>query len=150
MTFPAYGGRTCDTSSETKKTSRPVEIIPTEYLATLRTCFKSKSLELTFEKLTATVFTTWTLEVNTTLDIHIAGHTIPTVTKPKILRVTLDNMLTFPTQALQICGKLQSRNNVLAGTNWCKDKDNVQSNWPVNHQLRSPLLDTTNLRNILD
>lgn len=98
------------------------------YLATLNEWLKSKHLELSAEKSTATIFTTWTREVNTELDIRVAGNLIPTVKRPRILGVTLDNLLSFADYAKQVCGKMQSRNNVLkslAGTSWGKDKETI-------------------------
>ena len=50
-------------------------------------------------KSTATVFTSWTKEVNKELDIRIYGKYIPTVKYPKVLGVTFDNLHTFAKHA---------------------------------------------------
>ncbi|KAL1447470.1 hypothetical protein WDU94_012425 [Cyamophila willieti] len=96
------------------------------YLAVLNTWFNERKLELSAEKSSATLFTTWTLEMNTTLNISINGSTIPTVKHPKILGLTLDNLLTFTEHIKTTRSKVQKRNNVLkalAGSTWGKEKE---------------------------
>lgn len=69
----------------------------------------------------------------------MAGQTIPTVNKPKILGAIFDNLMYFFAHAPQVQKKVQSRNNVLkalAGTFWGKDKETIvslQSNWTVSN-----------------
>lgn len=98
------------------------------YLTQLHGWLQSRQLELSAEKSTATLFTTWNREIDTVLNIHVAGNAIPTVAQPRILGVILDNMLTFGAHAKQVHSKLQSRNNVLkslAGSTWGKDKETI-------------------------
>lgn len=106
-----------------------------DYLEVLHDWLKLKQLELSTEKHTA-----WTMEVNIELDVDVGNHTNPTVNKPKISGVTLDNLINCSTHAKTICSKLQSRNNVfksLAGTAWGKDKETIltTSDWSPDHQL---------------
>lgn len=98
------------------------------YLATLHGWFKAKNLTLSWEKSTATIFTTWTKETRLQLDIRIDGNQLPTVQKPKLLGVTFDNLLTFSAHAKSIADRLKSKNNILkaiAGTTWGKSKETL-------------------------
>ena len=96
------------------------------YRTILNNWFKGRNLQLSAEKSTATIFTTCTREVRTTLDISIDGKLIPTTTRPKILGVTLDSTLSFAPHVQNVREKLRSRNNVLkaiSGSTWGKDKE---------------------------
>ncbi|KAI5707813.1 hypothetical protein M8J77_010316 [Diaphorina citri] len=96
------------------------------YLDTLKNWFRERKLELSAEKSTATLFTTWTKEVNTELDIKIEGNKIPTTKHPKILGLTFDNLLMFNEHVNITRSKAQKRNNVLkalAGSTWGKEKE---------------------------
>ncbi|KAL1447255.1 hypothetical protein WDU94_002708, partial [Cyamophila willieti] len=99
-----------------------------EYLATLNEWFTERNLELSSEKSSTTLFTTWTKEVNTTLRVKINNNLIPTVKYTKILGITLDNLLTFSEHLKLTQNKTQKRNNVLkaiAGSTWGKDKETL-------------------------
>ncbi len=96
------------------------------YLSVLNNWFKSRNLFISPSKSSATLFTTASNEVSTTLDIIIDGETVPTVKKPKILGVTFDNLLSFRQHATDMKTKLQTKNNVLkalAGSTWGKEKE---------------------------
>ena len=96
------------------------------YLSTLNEWFISRNLFISPSKSSATLFTTATNEVSTTLDIVIDGETVPTVKKPKILGVTFDNLLSFRQHTSEMKRKLQAKNNVLkalAGSTWGKEKE---------------------------
>ena len=54
----------------------------------------STNIDEICSKLNNFIFTTWTKEVKTQLDLVIGNQHIPTVTCPKILGVTFDKMLT--------------------------------------------------------
>ena len=96
------------------------------YLNTVSAWFKERKLEISAEKSTATLFTTWSNEVSTVLDIKMDNKTVPTIKNPKILGLTFDNMLNFGPHIKNIKERVQNRNNVLkclAGSTWGKDKE---------------------------
>ena len=96
------------------------------YLNTLFEWFKTMKLEISPEKSTATLFTTWSNEVNRDLPIYINGEKVPTERHPKILGVHLDSMFNFGYHSKQMKEKVQSKNNILkclAGSTWGKDKE---------------------------
>ena len=98
------------------------------YLNTLSSWFKDRKLEISAEKSTATLFTTWSNEVSKTLNIKMDDTTVPTVKNPKILGLTFDNMLNFGPHCKNIKERVQSRNNVLkclAGSTWGKEKETL-------------------------
>lgn len=98
------------------------------YLVSLNTWMNSRNLKLSPEKSTSTLFTTWTLEMSTTLNVSINEQQIPTVRNPKILGVNFDPMLTFKNHTTATISKLKNRNNILkklAGTNWGKEKETM-------------------------
>ena len=108
------------------------EMIP--YLDQLASWFKSRSLEISAEKSTATVFSTWSNDAarnnvpkhKQPLPLTIQGKTIPTVMHPKILGVTFDGTHTFGEHVRKTKQKVTQRNNVLkclAGTTWGKSKE---------------------------
>ena len=68
-------------------------------LSTLDTWFKSRNLNISPSKSSATLFTTSSNEINIELGVEIAGESVPTVKKPKILGVTFDGLLTFKEHA---------------------------------------------------
>ena len=81
------------------------------YLDNLVGFFESRNLRISVPKSSATIFTSWTKEVNTTLDLHVNGTQLPTVKQPKILGVTFDSMFTFGPHAKNIQGRVQNRTN---------------------------------------
>ena len=96
------------------------------YLDTLSVWFKERKLEISAEKSTATLFTTWSNEVSKTLNIKMDNKPVPTTKNPKILGLTFDNMLNFGAHCKNIKERVQSRNNVLkclAGSTWGKEKE---------------------------
>ena len=96
------------------------------YLETLNTWFKNRNLFISPSKSSATLFTTSSNEVKTTLQIEIDGEIVPTVQKPKILGITFDNLLSFRQHAQDLKSKLHTKNNVLkalSGSNWGKEKE---------------------------
>ena len=98
------------------------------YLNTLYDWFTTRNLQLSFEKSTVTVFTSWTKEVSTPVSVNINGHLLPNVSNPKLLGITFDQMLTFNAHANAIRTKMKTRNNALkaiAGSDWGKDKETI-------------------------
>ena len=98
------------------------------YLDQLANWFKERSLEISAEKSTATVFSTWSNDVTKkkVLPITILGKTIPTVQHPKILGVTFDGMHNFGEHARITKAKVNQCTNelkCLAGTSWGKSKE---------------------------
>ena len=96
------------------------------YLNQLADWFKERSLEISAEKSTATVFVNFSNECAEILPITIKGKTVPTVKHPKILGVTFDNMNNFGKHAANTKQKMSQRTNVLkclAGTTWGKSKE---------------------------
>ena len=103
-----------------------------EYLETLYNWFKNRNLEISPNKSTATVFTTFNQEMKLELPIFIQGTQVPTVQKPKILGVYFDNLFKFGHHADQIKTKVHSRNNILkalCGTTWGKEKETILSTY---------------------
>lgn len=100
----------------------------TNYLTTLNTWLHGRNLQLSPEKSTSTLFTTWTKEVDMQLNITVNGETLPTTKSPKLLGVKFDPMLTFNLHADSVISKLKTRNNMmktLAGSNWGKEKETM-------------------------
>ena len=96
------------------------------YLDTLNSWFEKRNLFISAPKSSATLFTTWSNEVNKELPIKINGVAVPTKQDPKILGVTLDPMLTFKHHVKTMKDKISSRTNILkalAGSTWGKDKE---------------------------
>ena len=96
------------------------------YLNQLANWFKERSLEISPEKSTATIFTTDSNKVINNLPINIKGKDVPTVKHPTILGVTFDPMHNFGKHAINTKKKVTQRNNVLkclAGTDWGKSKE---------------------------
>ena len=102
------------------------------YLRHLNDWLVGRGLILSAEKSTASLFTTWTKEVNRQLDIQVAGKPLPTTTEAKVLGVTLDPLLTFCRHAANIRAKVTQRNNILkalAGTAWGCSKEVMLSTY---------------------
>ena len=98
------------------------------YLDTLLNWFKSRNLELSAPKSSATLFTTFSNEMSVTLPITINGQSVPTKKDPTILGVTLDPMFNFGNHATSLKSKLDKKNNLLktlAGTSWGKEKETL-------------------------
>ena len=95
------------------------------YLTTMHEWLEEHDLELSPDKSTATVLTTFSQEVSMSLSNKIGQHTVPTTKKPKILGVTLDSLHTFNAHSNNTLNKMRRRNSVLkalAGSSWGKDK----------------------------
>lgn len=102
------------------------------YLSTLDNWFKQRNLFISPAKCSATLFTTWTNEMNTELPIFINNEPVPTVKKPKLLGVTFDNLLNFTAHAEETRKKLDKKNNILkalAGSTWGKEKEVLLSTY---------------------
>ena len=102
------------------------------YLDNLENWFKGRNLQLSTPKSTATLFTTFSNEINKDLPIKINGETVPTTSKPKILGVTLDSLYTFKHHVSNIREKMDKKNNVLkalAGSTWGQDKETIVSTY---------------------
>ena len=96
------------------------------YLNMLSDWFKSKKLEISAEKSTATVFTTWSNEAGRKLPIFLDNKEVPTIRNPKILGLNFDNMLNFGHHSKLLKNQVQTKNTVLkclAGSSWGKDKE---------------------------
>ena len=63
------------------------------YLSTLDTWFKGRNLFISPSKSSATVFSTFSGDASTVLDVKINGEAVPTVKKTKVLGVTYDYLL---------------------------------------------------------
>ncbi|XP_053960429.1 uncharacterized protein LOC128864703 [Anastrepha ludens] len=101
-----------------------------DYLASLSRFFTATNLQLSPTKSTATLFTSWTKEVQLQLKVKVDDTQIPTVNNPKILGVTFDSLLSFSAHTTAIATKVQNRNKVLkslAGSTWGKDKEMLLS-----------------------
>ena len=93
------------------------------FLSVVHNWFVSNQLEISQEKSSVTLFTTSTKGLKTQLDLIIANQHIPKITRPKILGVTFDNMLTFCAHGKLVQNKMQARTNILkslAGSSWGK------------------------------
>ena len=93
------------------------------FLSVVDNWFVSNQLKISPKKSAVTLFTTWTKEVKTHLDQHIQ-----TVTRPKILGVTVDNMLTFCEHGKSVQNKMQSKTKILktpTRSSWGKDKETL-------------------------
>lgn len=96
------------------------------YLDELHHWMTQRNLRLSAEKSTTTLFTTWSKEVGSQLNIKVNGQVLPTVKHPKVLGVTLDPMLSFSQHTTKACEKVGQRNNILkklAGTGWGCSKE---------------------------
>ncbi|KAI5727897.1 hypothetical protein M8J77_008348 [Diaphorina citri] len=99
-----------------------------DYLSTLNSWLTERKLQLSPGKSSATLFTTWTKEVGTVLDIFVNGERIPSTKNPKILGITFDPTMTFHKHAGEIKTRVRSRNNLLkslAGNTWGKNKETI-------------------------
>ena len=113
------------------------------YLEVLNAWFGAESLQLNPEKSSATLFTSYSKELNTQLPISIQGGPVPTIRQPKLLGVTFDNLLNFSHHAAQIKTKVRKRNNILkalVGTTWGASKEVMLTAYSF--QLRCARLDT--------
>jgi len=130
-----------------------------EYLLVIKNFLDERKLALSPHKSTATIFTSWTREVNVQLDIQIGNSLIPTVKYPKILGVTLDNLFRFAKHATETCAKLSTRNKVLralTSTTWGKGKETIVATYKaigrsiINYAapIWSPELSDTQWRNL--
>ena len=77
-------------------------------------------------KSSVTLFTPWTRQVNTQLDVKINDNVVPTNKYPKLLGVTFDPLHTFSHHVVSIMRRASSRLNMmraLADTSFGKDKE---------------------------
>ena len=121
----------CQVLNSDKKIRKACEEM-NPYLNQLADWFQSRRLEISAEKSTATVFTTFSNEVSEELPININGQQVPTVRHPKILGVTFDGMLNFGEHTRNTKKKVSQRNNVLkciAGTTWGKSKEVIANTY---------------------
>ena len=65
------------------------------YLEVLNVWFDAQGLQLSPEKSSVILFTSYSKELNTQLPISIQGSLVPTIRQPKLLGVTFDNLLNF-------------------------------------------------------
>ena len=96
------------------------------YLDVLYTWFQDRNLQISAPKSSATIFTTFSNEVNIELPIFIMGSKVPTLQDPKLLGVKFDPMLNFKHHITDLKHKVTSRNNILkslAGSTWGCDKE---------------------------
>ena len=96
------------------------------YLSVLDNWFKGRNLFISPSKSSATVFTTFSNEASTVLDVKINGETVPSVKHPKFLGVTYDNMFCFNHHTKDLRTRLNAKNNILkalSGTTWGKEKE---------------------------
>ena len=108
-----------------------------EYLETLNDWFKSVNLFISPSKSSATLFTTFSNELNRQLPITIEGEQVPTERQPKLLGITFDGLFTFKHHALSLKERMQKRNNVLkalTGSSWGKDKEVLLSTYKAINQ----------------
>ena len=68
---------------------------------------ETKSLILSAEKSTATIFSTWSNDARFNPNVIMNGKTIPVTKTPKILGATFDNMMTFGRHSKNISEKLK-------------------------------------------
>ena len=102
------------------------------YLNSLEDWFKSRNLQLSAPKSSATLFTTFSNEMSINLPIEINGEPVPTTTTPKILGVTLDSLYKFKHHASNVRAKMDKKNNILkalAGSTWGQDKETIVSSY---------------------
>ena len=130
-----------------------------KYLAEVSEWLEKRRLVPSAEKSTTTLFTTWSKEVSTDLQVFIKGEKNPVCKNPRKLGVTFDGMMKF-TQHAKITGdKVQSRNNILkklAGTTWGCSKETLTTSYKaigrsvLNYAapIWSPNLSDTNWRNL--
>ena len=103
-----------------------------KYLAVLDEWFKTRNLHISPSKSSATIFTTFSNEASTVLDIEINGEKVPSVRHPKFLGVTYDNLFFFNHHAKELRTKLNAKNNMLkalSGTTWGKEKEVISSTY---------------------
>ena len=114
------------------------------YLVQLATWLEQRSLILSVGKSSATLFTTWTKQLKTPLNISVAGTTLPTCLTVKVLGVMFDGLLTFSYHVKRTQAKVGQRNNILKklGVQQGGAPDNLQGSRSQHHQLRCPHLDS--------
>ena len=97
-----------------------------QYLTELHAWLTERNLRLSEPKSSATLFTNWSVERGSQLNIEVAGTELPTTREVKVLGVTLDQTLTFATHARNIGSRLGEKNTILkclAGTEWGCSKE---------------------------
>ena len=100
----------------------------TPYLNTLHDWLESREFKLSAEKSSATVFTTWSIEVKFDSHLTIKNSPKPVKSKVKVLGVTFDSMLNFGEHVRSTKEKFQKRNNILkkiAGSDWGCTKETL-------------------------
>ena len=92
----------------------------------LATWLEDRSLILSMGKSSATLFKTWTKELNRPLNIKMAGSALLSKPTVKILEVMFDEQLKFSHHAAILGGKIGQRNNImkkLAVSGWVCTKE---------------------------
>ena len=85
----------------------------TAYLVTSHDWLESRKVNLSAEKSSAIVFTTWSKETNFVPHLTINNSPIPLKSKVKILGVTFDSMLSFRKHLRSNKEQLKKRKNIL-------------------------------------
>ena len=83
-------------------------------------------MSISAPKSTVTLFTSWTKQVNTVLDVEIGNEPVPTEKNLRLLGVTLDPLFTFSAHAAVIAKGSALKLNIiraLSDTHFGKDKD---------------------------
>ena len=96
------------------------------YLVLLATWLEQHNLILIMGKSSDTLFTTWTKQLKTPLNMSVAGAALPTCLTVKVLGVTFDGILTFSHHVKRTQAKVRQHNNIfkkLAGPSWGCSKE---------------------------
>ena len=83
-------------------------------------------MSISAPKSSVTLFTPWTKQVNSQLDVTIENIPVPTVKSPRLLGVIFDPMYTFGPHSVSIARRASSRLNILralSDTSFGKDKE---------------------------
>ena len=99
-----------------------------EYLSILDNWFKGRNLFISPAKSSATVFSTYSGDVSTVLNVKIDGEIVPSIKRPKFLGVTYDNLFFFNHHAKDLRTRLNAKNNILkalSGSTWGKEKETI-------------------------
>ena len=72
----------------------------------------ANEMSISAPKSTVTLFTPWTKQVNSQLDVKIDNVAVPTVKCPRLLGVIFDPLYTFSQHAVSIARRASSRLNI--------------------------------------
>ena len=112
-----------------QKINQAVDLL-NNYLPRLERFLADHNLQISVQKSSVTLFTTWNREFNKHPAVLLNGTPLPLSKQPKILGVHLDASLTFSTHVKEMRKKAEGYNNVLkalAGTSWGKDKETLST-----------------------